>query len=107
MLRLRRQYNLATLMTVVLALGVDFAWVPWPSSGILAVAIVIPVVVSGFTLIEWIVVYGVVGVLLGLLMPAVCTNHPTRNAAPIITTPAPGPPNDGPPSEEGPEEPGN
>jgi hypothetical protein len=66
MLRLRRQYNLATLMTVVLALGVDLAWMPWPSSGILAVAIVIPVVVSGFTLIEWIVVYGVLGVLVGL-----------------------------------------
>jgi hypothetical protein len=105
MIRLRRQYNLATLMAVVLALGVNFAWVPWPGSGVLAILIVISAVVSGFRLIEWLVIYGIVGVLLGLLIPAVPAHHPTRTATTISTTPAPVAPYGGPPSPQSAEEP--
>ena len=110
MLRLRRQYNLATLMTAVLALAVDFAWVPWPASGLLTVAIVIPLIVSGFTLVDWLVIYGIVGVYGALMLPVVANNPTRRNARRVTTAPpsitAPqGAPNAGSATSGGPEVP--
>ena len=105
MVRIRTRCTLSTLMVVVLAQGLNLAWVPWPGSGVVAFAIVIPVVVSGLTLIEWMVTYSIVGVLLGLLMPAVTTDCRSRNAALRVVAPAPSLSNVGPTSPEGPDEP--
>ncbi len=93
MVRLRRQYNLATLMSVVLVFGVNFAWVPWPVSVILAIAMLIPVVLVGLALFHWLLICALAGVLVGLTLPPIVSHHPRRRARPIITTPAPSVPN--------------
>jgi hypothetical protein len=89
MIRLRRQHKLSTMMAVVLALGVNFAWAPWPGSGFFAVALVIPLLFTGFTRIEWLVIYSIIGLLGILMLPAVGTNHQRGRARPVITAPPP------------------
>ncbi len=89
MIRLHRQFSLARLIAVTCVLAINFAWVPWPGCLGLAVGIVVPLFVSGFTVLEWIVIYGNVGVLTGLLTPAVVHHHSTRKSAPSATAPAP------------------
>ncbi len=88
MVRLRRQFSLAKLIAVTCALAINFAWVPCPVCAILAVGIVIPLFVSGLTLIECIVIYSIIGVLAGLLTPVIATHYPIRKRVPITTPPA-------------------
>jgi hypothetical protein len=89
MVRFRRQFSLARLIGVTCAMAINFAWVSWPGCGILAVAIALPLFVSGLTLIEVIVIYSIIGVLAGLLTPVIATHHPIRKRAPIMTAPIP------------------
>ena len=110
MVRPRRQYNLSTLMAVVLAMGLNFAWIPWPGSVFLGVVIVIPLFTPRCTLIELVVFFGMVAVLGTAMMPGVAIVHKPRKPASAIAAPPPlitpqGASNVAPPSSEGPEEP--
>jgi hypothetical protein len=87
----RVRFSLGRLMPVVLALGLTFGVMPWPSCGVMAVAIALPLLPIRATLIEWLVVYCIAGVLAGLLTPAICTHcYPrriaTRPATPTVAT---------------------
>ncbi len=86
MIRLRRQYNMSTFMGVTFTLAINFAWVPWPWSGGLAAVLVIPLFVSGLTWIDWLVIYGIVGVFGTLILPPRATNLRRRRPRPVITT---------------------
>jgi hypothetical protein len=75
-MRFRRRYTLGILLVLVPALGVDLAWMPWPTCAFLAVAIVLPALLSEVTLLGWCVIYGIIGFLAGLFTPIVLTDHP-------------------------------
>ncbi len=86
----RVRFSLARLMLVTTALGVNFGVVPWPSCIVMGAAITLPLFLSSATLIEWVVLYAVAGVLAGLSMPAVVTNcRRGRISAPPAAPPAP------------------
>jgi hypothetical protein len=95
MVRLRRQFSLARLIAVTCALAINFAWLPWPSCAVSAVGLILPLFLSGVTRIEWIVIYSIIGFLMGLLMPAVVHHHPIRKVAPIMAAPPPSAPGGG------------
>jgi hypothetical protein len=88
MIRLRKQYNMSTFMSVTFTLAINFAWVPWPWSGGLAAVLIIPLFVSGLTFIDWLVIYGIVGVFGTLILPPLATNLRRRRPRPVITAPA-------------------
>ena len=62
-IRFRKQFSLRILLIVTCFLGMNFAWVPWPGSGLLAIVIAIPLFASRFRVIELVVLYGIVVVL--------------------------------------------
>ena len=86
MLRFRKQITLANLMLVTPVLGLNFAYLPWPASLVGGIAILLPVFVSGFKFIDYVWIFMIVGVLVGLLSPPVVT-HGGRN---IVAPPAAG-----------------
>jgi hypothetical protein len=110
MVRLRRQYNLSMLMTVTCVLAINFAWMPWPAVGVLTVAIILPLLFSGLTLIDWLAIDGIVIVFGIMLWPANRPNRAWRKARTVITAPVPssanqGAPNGGPGYSTGPQGP--
>jgi hypothetical protein len=88
MVRLRR-HNLATLMTFVLGSAVSFALLPWPWAGIFTVAIIIPLIVSGLTFIDWLIFYSIVGVFGVLILPPLVTHYKRKRPRTVISTPPP------------------
>ncbi len=70
----RGRFSLGRLMIVVASLGVNFGVLPWPASGVIGAALALPLIVTGGTLLEWITIYGIAGVLAALTVPAVTTN---------------------------------
>ena len=88
MVRVRGKNKLVVLIAVVFALGLNFAWVPWPGSGFLAIAIAIPLFGSHHTLVELVAFYGVIALIGTAMMPSVSVVHKPRRAASFTTTPA-------------------
>jgi len=62
------------MMVVVMALGFNFAVVPWPACAIIGVVMTLALFLSFDTLTEWIVIVGIAGLLAGLLTPPITTN---------------------------------
>jgi hypothetical protein len=85
----RVRFSLRRLMIVVTALGLNFGMVPWPACAVIGAAMTLPLFLSSATLMEWVVIYGVAGVLAGLSMPAVVTHcRRGRMAGPLAVSPA-------------------
>jgi hypothetical protein len=105
----RVRFSLPRLMIVVTALGLSFGVVPWPACAFTGAAMTVPLFVSSATLMEWVVIYGIAGVLAGLSMPAVVT-HCRRGkmarppaVSPAASIPVATPPGEGPAITEVPE----
>ncbi len=105
MVRIHRHNKLLVLIAVVLALGLNVTYIPWPDSGFLAIAIVIPLFGSRPTLVELVAIYGVIALVGTAMMPAVSVVHKPRRAATVTTTRAASVPNGGPPPSEKPDDP--
>lgn len=83
MVRLRRQQSLLSLLIVAPVLGLVLAWVPWPASALLAALATLHwlVEIPRVSWIQWVAIYSVGGVLVGLMMPGVNT-HSDRASIP-------------------------
>ena len=102
MIRFRTRITLARLAAVPLIIGVTFAvgsWghAPWPVSALNAGLFVLPVFLAGATLPQWLVLYLVAGILVGLMAPTVVTHGGPRTvsrppASPPVVPPATGDP---------------
>ncbi len=79
----RVQFSLSRLMIVVMAQGVNFGVFPWPACAVLGVALTLPLFLSPATLIEWLVISSIAGVLAGLSLP-VCTTHCHRGGITVV-----------------------
>jgi hypothetical protein len=79
-IRFRKRLTLRRLAAVPIIVGVTFAvgsWghAPWQTCALNAGLFVLPVFTTGPTLFQWIVFYGVAGVLVGLAIPPVVTHR--------------------------------
>jgi hypothetical protein len=82
-IRLRKRITLARLSAVPPIVGVTFAvgtWAhaPWQVSLVNAGLFVLPVFISDATLTQWLVFYGVAGILVGLMAPPVRSHCGSR-----------------------------
>ncbi len=76
MIRFRKRITLAQFATIPLIVGGTFAvgtWAhaTWHVSAVNAVLFVLPVFITGATLTQWLVFYGVAGILVGMVFPVV------------------------------------
>jgi hypothetical protein len=67
----RFRFSLRRLMIVVTALGLNFGVVPWPACAVIGAALTLPLFLSSVRLIEWVVIYGIAGVIAAVMMPPI------------------------------------
>jgi hypothetical protein len=87
LIRFRKRVTLAQLATIPLIVGVTFAvgsWAhaPWQVSVVNAGLFVLPVFITGVTLPQWLVFYGVAGILVCLMSPVVTDCRPKAVSRP-------------------------
>ncbi len=105
MIRFRKRITLARLAAVPLIVGVTFAvgsWAhaPWQVSALNAGLFVLPVFITGATLVQWLVFYVVAGILVGLMAPPVVTHCGPRGISrPPGLPPVVSPVNGNPPAQ--------
>jgi hypothetical protein len=98
----RVRFSLRRLMIVVMALGFDFGVVPWPACAVVGAAMTLPLFLHPATLIEWVMIYGIAGLLAALSLPPVVTHcqrgrmagpppAPAAGSIPVAAPPCEGP----------------
>jgi hypothetical protein len=90
MIRFRKQFSLRMLMLVTALLGINFAWVPWPTCLVFAVAIVVGGFIAQISLIECLVYAAAVFVLVAVSMPPHgYTSRARRRMRKVVVAPWP------------------
>ena len=87
MIQFRKQYSVRTLMIVASILGVNFAWMPWPTCVVLAVPIIVAGFIARINLVECLVYAFVVLVLVAVSLPPHGGKRRIRRA-PVAPPPA-------------------